>query len=309
MSKQFGICPNCNKQFSYYPHPSKKPKKYCSRKCQSEHARITTTCPKCGKEFWYHKSWPRIYCSRKCSAAVNAKANLGIIELPQMFCEICGQEINKKWAGRRFCSRKCFAEHLCKTRTGIPRPEIAGEKPHLQKRVNKVCPQCGVSFQVKESHSRRRRYCSKRCMATAGQVQRICEFCGVAFVTKRSLTKGKGGKFCSKHCHIEHQKTLRGPQTNNWRGGHPPYYGPNWIEQRDKARKRDNYTCQDCGITESELSRALDVHHIKPFRVFGIKHYKEANHLDNLISYCRECHAKREPRLRDSLTGQFALPC
>jgi predicted HNH restriction endonuclease len=38
------------------------------------------------------------------------------------------------------------------------------------------------------------------------------------------------------------------------------------------------------------LSRQLDVHHIIPFRKFGIERYQEANSLSNLICYCNLCH-------------------
>ena len=81
-----------------------------------------------------------------------------------------------------------------------------------------------------------------------------------------------------------------GPNNYNWKGGHEPYYGPNWKSQRRNARHRDNYTCQRCGITEEKLSRQLDVHHLTPFREFGLERYKEANTLKNLVCLCSECH-------------------
>jgi len=193
------ICPQCGKEFWYYKSSYPKGKVHCSRRCQSKAARAWTTCPQCGKEFWYHRSWPRKYCSRKCNAAVNAKNNLGIIELPPMFCEECGKEITgKKCYKSRFCSLHCF------------------------------------------------------------------------------------GKWQSKH------KT--GPNHPSYKGGYDPYYGPNWRQQRRNARRRDDYTCQRCGITEAETERRLDVHHIIPFREFGIERYKEANKISNLISLCSVCH-------------------
>lgn len=252
-------CPNCEKPFSYYPSGYKDGIKiHCSRKCQSEASRVTTICPECDKEFWYHQSWPRKYCSLKCSAANNAKANLGIIDLPPMFCDFCGKEITKnKWVGRRFCSQKCFGEYLSKTQKGVPRPIVRGEKPHLWKRIIKTCLQCNKQFQVKQSHAERR-------------------------------------KFCKKSCQVEWQRLnnalVSGENNFNWQGGYNPYYGPNWRQQRRNARYRDNYTCQRCHITEKEYGHQLDVHHIKPFREFGIEHYKEANHLGNLICYCNTCH-------------------
>lgn len=75
-----------------------------------------------------------------------------------------------------------------------------------------------------------------------------------------------------------------------WTGGKVYYYGANWDEQRDKARRRDNYACQRCGITEDDYGRQLDVHHIVKFRMYGLDRFQEANHIDNLICLCTACH-------------------
>jgi len=81
-----------------------------------------------------------------------------------------------------------------------------------------------------------------------------------------------------------------GDQHWNWQGGceHWQDYGPNWQSQRHKARERDMYICQRCGITEAELGQELDVHHIKPRRLFD--DYELMNELDNLICLCPSCH-------------------
>ena len=85
-----------------------------------------------------------------------------------------------------------------------------------------------------------------------------------------------------------------GENANNWRGGMEKYYGKNWIKQRQKALERDNHKCQICYKTKKELGREPDVHHIKPFKEFGLENYKEANKLDNLVSLCPNCHTKVE---------------
>lgn len=55
------------------------------------------------------------------------------------------------------------------------------------------------------------------------------------------------------------------------------------------ARKRDNYTCQLCGVHEEEWHKQMDVHHIINYREFEDK--DEANQLDNLVCLCNKCHS------------------
>lgn len=74
--------------------------------------------------------------------------------------------------------------------------------------------------------------------------------------------------------------------------------GPNWEQQRNRARARDGYHCRHCGVPERP-NRAHDVHHIEPFRTFGYvrgenDRYLEANRLENLVSLCRSCHRRVE---------------
>ncbi len=57
--------------------------------------------------------------------------------------------------------------------------------------------------------------------------------------------------------------------------------------RRDKA-------CADCGKTEAQTGRELDVHHIVPFRAFSVARHAEANALSNLMALCNECHTRRE---------------
>jgi len=89
----------------------------------------------------------------------------------------------------------------------------------------------------------------------------------------------------------------------------PNDYGPNWPEQRDKARARDGYRCVLCGAPEPP-DQQHDVHHIRPFRTFGYipgvnENYLLANRLENLRTLCRSCHQKveRGQRLRSGLSG------
>jgi len=72
---------------------------------------------------------------------------------------------------------------------------------------------------------------------------------------------------------------------NNYSSREP--YGINWSpELKESIRKRDNYTCQNCGITEEEhlivMGKVLTVHHID--------YIKQNCNKDNLITVCLWCN-------------------
>lgn len=251
-------CLYCGQKFRHY----QKSRKFCSRRCMNEWKkaanRITTTCPQCGKEFWYLESWPRKYCSNRCSGIANY-GNLGrhaAGESVELACEYCGKVFTRNLfeaqkTKRHFCSRKCFGKWLS------------------------------------QHHPR-----GKNHPSYAGRIERTCKHCGRKFETFPAWAKRGESIFCSKECY------------STWQSGRPSTstspatldehrrrnYGPDWKQQRNKARQRDNYTCRLCNITENELEKQLDVHHIVPFKEFGLKHHKEANQLDNLICLCPSCH-------------------
>ncbi len=97
------------------------------------------------------------------------------------------------------------------------------------------------------------------------------------------------GKILSEGTKRKIGKAVSGSNNGNWKGGiscEP--YSQDWTDDlREAIRKRDNYTCQLCGIYQDELKgyhKKLDVHH---------KDYNKDNlNPDNLISLCRDCHLK-----------------
>lgn len=82
-------------------------------------------------------------------------------------------------------------------------------------------------------------------------------------------------------------------------------YGPNWSKQRSKCLERDGYTCQVCGLEESEIDRELSVHHITPRREYDGNW--EQNQLENLVTLCSQCHGTFEGRFANSDPGEFAV--
>lgn len=62
-------------------------------------------------------------------------------------------------------------------------------------------------------------------------------------------------------------------------------YGKSWRKIRLIVLKRDNWTCQTCGVTDEKLF----VHHIKRLRFFSS--VEEGHKLSNLKTLCVPCHA------------------
>ena len=137
-------------------------------------------------------------------------------------------------------------------------------------------------------------------MRREDNVQVRCRACGKRFSLPRWYAEmGVRLLFCGERCrkvwdgdrpHEPFHLTLRG--RSRYRGG-------NWGIQAARARARDGYCCRVCGVTEEDLRRQLDVHHVVPVRMFGSA--SEANRLNNLISVCRPCHKREEEAGRADL--------
>lgn len=168
------------------------------------------------------------------------------------------------------------------------------------------CEQCGKEVKKYQSQIKpgQMYFCSFNCQhiwrtGRTGTIKKPkgilkkCLYCEKDFYVYPSEVDIK--KYCSKECRIKHnveKGTWSGENCNFWRGGFDYYRGPNWHEQKRKARKRDK-VCQKCGKTREENIRALNVHHIIPFRFFN-GNYIEANSLDNLITLCSSCHRETD---------------
>lgn len=220
----------------------------------------------------------------------------------QFVCDYCGNAFLQYPSNRvdppYFCNRTCY--HAWR-----------------RARMETVCEICGKSFVTANAH--KRRFCSRACggiwasnnrlkehapLWKGGIPERTCEVCNKVYqpVTYPSQDNKRGQQhfFCSHTCHGAWASIHRsGSNHPLWTGGRKKYryYGPNWKQQKRLARKRDAYTCRKCG--QKQIGRALDVHHIKPFREFDYipdvnDNYLAANDLTNLISLCKKCHGIAE---------------
>lgn len=102
---------------------------------------------------------------------------------------------------------------------------------------------------------------------------------------KGRLAWNKGKKYKAP----KQSLAIKGSKNPNWKGGKSfEKYPQEWNDElRDTIRKRDNYLCSLCGISQNELigmHKRLSVHHID---------YNKRNLCHgNLISLCVKCHGK-----------------
>lgn len=220
-------------------------------------------------------------------------------------CDACAEEIEVppyklEKNEHHFCDRECY--HNWKSDEWVP-PWQEDDKPVVE------CKYCGDEFEIYPYQEGKRKFCSRECADEfkttlhgaetgnwkGGKVTSFCQQCGQPFqYWDRDCEPNP--KYCSKECYgIVQEETQKGENNPVWRGGWEHYYGANWEQQAEKARARDDHTCQRCGIDGEELDRALDVHHKKRLGWFREEYdapewWEKGNQLDNLVSMCSSCH-------------------
>lgn len=252
---------------------------FCSRECLHSaiaHKPQQAICEACGKSFTQPKRGKRKTCSKACGFKLGGLKQRTIIDYT---CQQCGKTFAEKACReRKFCSKACAYKGRVKK-----------EPQELQK----ICEHCHQVFGVPSTHTglTKQRFCSRTCFNEFKRKQTppcTCKNCGKQFQT---LPSKKARMYCSPECYIDYKKTHRPYHLFK---GEANLYGLNWFDQREIRRKLDNYECQNCGVHERDLIQQLHVHHIVPFRTFGIERYEEANRIDNLISLCSICHKTLE---------------
>lgn len=179
------------------------------------------------------------------------------------------------------------------------------------------CRNCGNDF-PKPAREHRGVYCSRSCHLSARKPgHQKCQWCGCLF-TPLKINKGRNGarrlvavstvrKSCSLECKMhlmvgnkERSRKLREAARRTSqrysKGGETRWFtssrGSRWKEISEKVRNRDGRVCVECGCTEDQNGRAMDVHHLVP--VSNFQTFAQANRLSNLVSLCRSCHIRIE---------------
>lgn len=170
----------------------------------------------------------------------------------------------KNWETKvKYCSRACY---------------IKAETPA---KTIKICLACQKEFTPK-FWNKKAVYCSRACVATSqSKPLPVCEICG-------KEVKRHNRRFCSRGCKIEWYQR---ENVYNYLGEETKRSFPVdlafWMKRAKEIRARDK-VCQHCGKTPEQNRRALDVHHIIPYRI------SKDNSPSNLIALCRICHKKAD---------------
>lgn len=155
----------------------------------------------------------------------------------------------------------------------------------LVERKKIFCKNCNkeIKHNPRETNTKHnnRVYCSYKCQVK--KISKQCKFCNKTY--KVHLCRKLTNNFCSMECRNKYYATYYvGENSSNWAGGKSfEDYNLSFNKKlKSNIRKRDNFTCQVCGLVG--VKPALDVHHID--------YDKNNSNENNLISLCHSCHSK-----------------
>jgi len=188
--------------------------------------------------------------------------------------------------------------HLGTSGRNLKKSLRSGLRNMKREKVERICEVCGKKFPVQPSRVKWGRgiTCSPECQHilvghknSRPKIKLICKGCGKKFSKSPSTFKNKvgGGQFCSTKCAYANKK--RGELSANWRGGkvvgnEKIRKSPEYKEWIKKVIKRDNYTCQVCGIKNV----SFHIHHIKELA----KYPELAMVVLNGLTVCVPCHSR-----------------
>ena len=150
-------------------------------------------------------------------------------------------------------------------------------------KINIFCIDCGKKITNKKC---------KRCLSCdAKNKWKLGILKGSSYIDGRSLKEnhcidcGKIIVWRAKRCYV---CASSGQNSHNWHGGISKV-GYSYIfnnDLKESLRKRDDYKCQNCGMTEEEhliaFERVLSIHHID--------YNKENCNENNLVTLCQPCN-------------------
>lgn len=270
-----------------------------------------TQCKVCSTEFKEIKGKSNKFCSINCYRVSQRAGEYKTGHKPTTFktaCGFCGGLVYLKL----YCNRDCY--------------DKARAKAVLDRQV--PCLACKTMCQPSNEYNNS--FCSIKCLVIHRKAKpKHCVNCKCLFTPvkyhalAKKMISHNSGKTCCAKCQYEWNSNnevrkekislkFRGSLHPNWRGGshNMSSRGDGWVRLRNSIKKRDNYKCLHCGMTDKECKEkyncSLNVNHIKPFHQFGGKTML-ANKPINLESLCKSCHTKADAKWRRENSVQYSL--
>lgn len=190
---------------------------------------------------------------------------------------------------------------------GKPMAYVRGHNSSHMSRMTVNCVICGTPFTIGACYVNNKKACespdcrTERRRRTSTGIDRKGEWCEVTCfcgcntiysVPIYDFRNNRTGQFWLTAEHRRQWEAERREERGINTAG-VTRYGSEWPRLIHEVRTRDK-VCQQCGKTPAQNKRALDVHHIVPFRLGG------PNDLSNLVALCRSCHGTH--------TGKEGLP-
>lgn len=218
-------------------------------------------------------------------------------------CTECGKDfmvksylVKKPTKYGRFCSMNCRSKFFSRINPMCQR-----------KRVTTYCSYCNAILKLEPYRILERNFCSNSCRGKFGLQLRwkngagiksiVCSFCGKEKTIPEEEYNARQKRkqehyFCDRKC-FSGWKAAKwvGEKNPSWKGGWTPH-GNGWKAACEIVRFEQNYKCAVCGVSEDSIGKNLDVHHIKPARLFKTK--REAAIRGNLVGLCHKCHMAQE---------------
>lgn len=201
-------------------------------------------------------------------------------------CPVCGVDYladpqRLKHGRQTTCSRECSYKYRA-MQTSVQSIEL-------------TCLDCGKTYYRKPGEKHGLKFCSLECYFNHRNPDHIpldnkCAVCGTGF-------RSRHNKYCSRKCfELAHKSNMVGENNPSYIDGRSLNNtydaGIKWKDIRLAVYKRDNYTCQKCGVkcvskaasTPETSHRIIQCHHIDPYK------QSKNNDLSNLETLCLRCH-------------------
>ena len=314
MRVMFKKCPKCGEIL--FRECFNKDKKRSTGLCSTckECVKHNFVCQECGKKF-KSKNNNAKFCSKECSGVWNSKNKIGENSANwkggniKCNCDYCGKEIEvNKYrynnTKNHYCSYECANKHRSVIYIGENSPSWKGGS------ITFNCDYCGKECSDKVSHysKSKNHFCSQDCKNKwqsenrtgenssnwqGGKITVSCSYCGKEIEVNKYEYNNYKNHFCSQECKAKWQ-------SENVKGENHPNYDPTKTqEEREQERKypeyndwrkevykRDNYTCQCCGVVGN--GHNLNAHHI-----YGYTEYKDlGTDINNGVTLCEDCHKR-----------------